>query len=166
MDKQFELESLTKIFKDAGASEPELWASSQINEGINQLGRFSFLKTITSGWLKENDIEWVNNQIEYDYSKPGDPCSQLPKALKEMLDKNVNRNAIVDLIRVIQYDTLYQVCATIDMTSEPDTPVRAWGLYEQDEDENPLDSINSLSESLLNFDPSGNEMRPRGYSKE
>lgn len=43
-----DLKSLTEIFRQAGAKDPESWASSQIEEGINQLARFSFLKTITS----------------------------------------------------------------------------------------------------------------------
>lgn len=102
-----DLKDLTEVFRRAGASNPERWANSQIEEGINQLGRFSFLKTITSEWLKEDDISWIDSQIEFNYSKPGDPCSQLPKALKEMLDKNVDRETIIDLIRVIQFDTLF-----------------------------------------------------------
>jgi len=128
------LEGLTEIFRQAGALEPELWARSQLNEGINQLSRFSFLKGITSEWLKEDDLDWVNNRIQQDNSKPGDPCSQLPKALKEMLDKNVSKEAIVDLIRVIQFETLFHVCSTIDRTYETDTPVKDWSLYQVDQE--------------------------------
>ena len=53
--KNDDLESLTEIFRKAGARNPEMWAGSQIEEGINQLARFSFLKTITSEWLKEDE---------------------------------------------------------------------------------------------------------------
>jgi hypothetical protein len=155
------LEGLTNIFRQAGALDPESWASSQHNEGINQLGRFSFLKNITSEWLREDDLDWVNNCIKYDYSNPNDPCSQLPRALQEMLDKNVSRQAIVDLIRLIQFETLFHVCSTIDGTYETDTPVKDWTLYQLDNDGKPVDIISGLHESLLEFDPSGNEMRPR-----
>lgn len=154
-----DLKNLTEVFRQAGAKDPESWASSQIEEGINQLGRFSFLKTITSEWLKEDDIEWVDNQIEHDFSQPGDPFSQLPKALKEMVDKNVNRETILSLIRVIQYNTLFHVCSAIDRSFEADTPIKSWALFEVDEDENPKETIVGLHESLLDFDPSGNEMR-------
>ncbi|MFT3823522.1 MAG: hypothetical protein QM731_06355 [Chitinophagaceae bacterium] len=156
-----DLESLTEVFRQAGAIDQEIWASSQIEEGINQLGRFSFLKAITSEWLKEDDVNWVDNQIEFNYSQPGDPLSQLPKALKEMLDKNVSRETIIDLIRVIQFNTLFHVCSTIDKSIEADTPVTNWTLYETDDDDNPNNVINGLHESLLEFDPSDKEMRPR-----
>ncbi|HET6990517.1 MAG TPA: hypothetical protein VFJ43_04295, partial [Bacteroidia bacterium] len=118
-------------------------------------------KTITSEWLKEDNLSWVDNQIEFNYSRPGDPCSQLPKALKEMLDKNVSREAIIDLIRVIQFNTLFHVCSAIDKSFEADTPVANWTLYEVDDDDNPKNSITGLHESLLEFDPSGKEMEPR-----
>ena len=159
--KKRDLESLTDVFRQAGATNPDMWASSQIEEGINQLGRFSFLKTITSEWLKENDLSWVDNQIEFNYTRPGEPCSQLPKALKERLGKNVSRETIIDLIRVIQFNTLFHVCSTIDKSFEVDAPVTNWILYEVDADDNTKDSINGLHESLLEFDPSGKAMRPR-----
>lgn len=156
-----DLNSLKEIFRQAGAKNPEMLASSQINEGINQLARFSFLKTITSEWLKEEEVNWVDNQIEFNYSNPGEPCSQLPKALKDMLDKNVSRETIIDLVRVIQFETLLHVCSTIDKSFEADTPVKNWSLYELDDDDNVKNSIIGLHESLLEFDPSDKEMRPR-----
>ena len=159
--KRGDLKSLTDVFRQAGAIDPEMWADSQIKEGINQLGRFSFLKAITSEWLKEDDVHWVDNQIEFNYSRQGDPCSQLPKALKEMLDKNVSRETILDLIRVIQFNTLFHVCSTIDRAIEAETPIKNWALYEVDDDDNPMETLNGLHESLLQFDPSGKEMRPR-----
>jgi len=158
-----DLKDLTAIFRQAGAEDPESWADSQIEEGINQLGRFSFLKAITSQWMKEDETNWVDNQIEFDYSAPEDPCSQLPMALKEMLEKNVKRETIIDLIRVIQFNTLFHVCSAIDRSFEPDTPVTNWSLFELDDDENPKSRIDGLHESLLEFDPSGKEMRPREY---
>lgn len=161
-NKEQELQRLTEIFREAGAIDPELWASSEIEEGIPQLARFSFLKALSSIFLKDTDLDWVNNQIEYNYSRPGDPCAQIVPALQEMLDKNVSREAIIDLVRVIQFQTLFHTCSTIDCTYEPGTPIKSWGLFQKDENYNPTVEISELHESLLEFDPSGNEMRPRG----
>ena len=58
---------------------------------MNQLERFSFLKTITKEWLKEDEVNWIDNQIKFSYTRPGDACSQLPMALKEMLEKGVKQ---------------------------------------------------------------------------
>jgi len=35
---------LTELFKKLGAEDPESWANSQVEEGINQLGRYLFLR--------------------------------------------------------------------------------------------------------------------------
>ena len=159
--KNDDLESLTEIFRQSGARNAEIWAGSQIEEGINQLARFSFLKTITKEWLKEDEVNWIDNQIKFSYTRPGAACSQLPMALKEMLEKGVSREAIIDLIRVIQFNTLFHVCSAIDKSILADTPVTNWTLYETDDDDNLKASIDALHESLLDFDPSGKEMRPR-----
>jgi hypothetical protein len=161
-NKEQELQRLTEVFRNAGAIDPELWASSEIEEGIPQLARFSFLKALSRIFLKETDLDWVNNQIEYNYSRPGDPGAQIVSALQEMLDKNVSREAIIDLVRVIQFQTLFHACATIDCVYERDTPIDSWGLFQKDENYNPTLEISGLHESLLEFDPSGNEMMPRG----
>jgi hypothetical protein len=103
-NKEQELQRLTEIFRNAGAIDPESWASSEIEEGIPQLVRFSFLKALSSIFLKDTDLDWVNNQIEYNYSRPGDPCAQIVPALQEMLDKNVSREAIIDLVVIGNYN--------------------------------------------------------------
>ena len=162
-NKEQEIKRLTEIFRDAGAIDPESWASSEIEEGIPQLARFSFLKALASILLKETDLDWVNNQIEHNYRRPDDPCAQIAPALKEMLYKNVSREAIIDLVRVIQFETLMYVCSTIDSGENAGTPITNWGIFQKDEEnDTPTVEISGLHESLLEFDPSGNEMRPRG----
>lgn len=160
-NKQYDLEALTEIFRQAGATDPESWAASEIEEGIPQLARFSFLKAITSVLLKEDDLAWVDNQVEYNYRDAQEPGAQIAGALQEMLAKNVSKEAIIDLVRVIQWETLSHVCNTIDCTYQPGTPIDYWGLFQKDDDYNPTVEIGSLHESLLEFDPSNNEMRPR-----
>ena len=43
-DSDGDIDSLTERFRALGAQEPREWASSQISEGIPQLGRFLFLR--------------------------------------------------------------------------------------------------------------------------
>lgn len=155
------LKQLTDVFRRAGAKDPESWASSEVDEGINQLARFSFLKAISAQWLREDAFDWVDDAVKQISHQPDDPGAQLPAALQEMLDKGVSKEAIVDLVRVIQFDTLFHVCSVIDGSIDTDTPVSDWALYETDEDDNPIDTIGGLHESLLEFDPSDKEMRPR-----
>ena len=161
MAKSTELRQLTEVFKQAGAQNPELWAASQLDEGINQLGRFSFLKAISSTILKEDETGWVDSQLSNGFPNSDIPGSQIVAALKEMVEKSVSKEAIIDLIRVIQWETLAHVCATIDGIYELETPISKWGLFQLDDDYNPSEQISGLNESLLEFDPSGKEMRPR-----
>lgn len=148
------IQQLTEIFRQAGAKDPESWAASEVEEGINQLARFSFLKSITSELLKAGDIHWCDNQIEYNYSEKGDRDYKMVEALKEMIDKDVEKAAIVDLIRAIQYNTLFHICGIIDRAFERDTPINNWGLFEVDDNDNPTRRIGGLHESLYEFDPS------------
>lgn len=160
-NKDEKIRQLAEVFKQAGADDPEGWASSEVNEGINQLARFSFLKAITSQLLKEDDLDWIDNRIKFNYSQPTESCSQIVPAMEEMIGKGVSRESIVDLIRVTQYETLWHACCIIDKVYETGTPIESWGLFELDDDYNPTMSIGCLHESLDEFDPSKKGLRPR-----
>ena len=43
------LSDLAHLFKIAGASDPEAWARSEVEEGIPQLARFLFLRQAWKG---------------------------------------------------------------------------------------------------------------------
>jgi protoporphyrinogen oxidase len=151
---------LVESFRKHGAKDPESWAESEVEEGINQLARFSLLKALTSELLKESDLEWVD-EVANRSAEPGVPLSQLGPAVKQMLDKGVSKEAIIDLVRVIQYNSLAHVASVLDDSSSFDTPVNNWAVFECDEDDAPIEAISSLHESLLEFDPSDREFMPR-----
>jgi hypothetical protein len=44
---------------------------------------------------------------------------------------------------------------------DDDMPPVSWGLFQLDEEGNPLAPIDFLHESVLGMDPTGREMRPR-----
>lgn len=156
-----EILALTEVFRDVGATNPELWARSQVHEGINQLARFSFLKTLSTAWLPETATNWVEAQLHPTLAASTHPGAQLAAAVQEMVTKGVRLESIVDLVRVIQFETLFHVCETLDGGTEATTPVTDWALFELDEQGQPTRVIDALHESLLAFDPSGRELRPR-----
>lgn len=159
-----ELRSLTDVFRQAGASDPESWARSQLAEGIPQLAIFSFAKSLWNGVMPEADDKWIEQEIEVAKLRPSDPCSQSGPALEEMLAKGVTRKAIVDLVRVFQYSALYHACLILDGTSVEDVPITDWKLCQVDEEGNEVALIQGLHEVLLCMDPTGREMRPRETS--
>ena len=165
MEEKKRFEELTEIFRKYGANDPELWAHSAMHETpphrINQLARFSLLKALTSEVLKDRDVEWVNIQLGHIDNNEGAPLSQLAPAIKEMIDKGVSKEAVIDLVRVIQYETLFHVLMVLEGETNVETPVNRWAVFEKDENDNPTKEIHGLHESLLGFDPSDREFRPR-----
>jgi hypothetical protein len=155
------LEELAEIFRRYGADDPEAWASSQLEEGIPQLAIFSFAKAMWACVADEDNDHWIDQEIEWAKHRPNDPCAQIGPALSEMLSRGVSRRAITDLVRVIQYGTLYHVASLIDGSRQEDVPIHRWRLYQVDEEDHLVAIIQGLNEILLSLDPTGREMRPR-----
>ena len=101
------LEQLTELFRKLGAPEPETWASSQVNEGINQLGRFLFLREAWRRVLDENDHSWIQNRIEISARNSDAPCAGIGPALQRLLAQGVNPQDLTDVVRVMQYELLF-----------------------------------------------------------
>lgn len=159
-----ELRSLAEVFRQAGATDPESWANSQLTEGIPQLAIFSFAKSLWNGVMPEDDDNWIDQEIEWAKSWPRDPCAQSGPALEEMLAKGASRKAIVDLVRVFQYNALYHACSILDGSRVEDVPITDWMLHQVDEEGKDVAIIQGLHEVLLSMDPTGREMCPRRVS--
>jgi hypothetical protein len=156
-----ELQRLTEVFRRHGAPDPELWARSQLEEGIPQLAIFCFAKALWEGVISEGDTGWIDQEIEWAKSRPRAPCAQSGPALEEMLAKGVSREAITNLVRVFQYQVLFHTCSLLDGSLAVDLPMSDWTLHQVDENGEPVAIIQGLHEVLLGLDPTGREMRPR-----
>jgi hypothetical protein len=158
-----ELDELTNLFGKLGAREPEEWASSQLLEGINQLGRFLFLRQAWREVISEDDHSWIQAQIDYSAQNTGEPCSGIGQALKNLLDKGTDPQDITDVVRVMQYNLLFRLCYLLSDPGELEPEVQhiSWGLVQFDEEGEMVDSIDALHDSVLETDPTGREMRPR-----
>jgi hypothetical protein len=94
-------EKLAKLFEKLGANEPEDWAKSQVEEGINQLGRFLFLRQAWREIVDENDHSWIEAEMKWSAENPGAPCSGIGPALQRITDKGVNPQDVTDVVRVM-----------------------------------------------------------------
>jgi hypothetical protein len=166
-----DLKKLTEIFASLGARDPEGWAKSQLEEGINQLHRFLFLKRAWQGVISEDKTEWIDAIVAESKKHPTAPFSGIGLALERMLAKGVDRDDIVDLVRGMQAETLFSFCTLLedDFSDDPELEELDvhWALAEVDLDPETFEieftgnAIQALHESVLSTDPTGREMRPR-----
>lgn len=166
-----ELRRLTEQFRAMGAFDPESWAKSQLEEGIPQYARLVFLQQAWKNIIAEDDTSWIDPLIQEAERRPRDPGAGAGPALKRMLAAGASRQDIAEVVRVMQWQVLaglaYQLAdpGVVEYPSE-ELPQVNWTLFEVDEDGKPLHPIDGLHESVLDTDPSGREIRPKGVGRE
>jgi hypothetical protein len=162
------LEELTNIFRESGAPEAELWAGSQFREGIQQLARFSFLKAAWRSVVDEDEPGWIEEELAYYRKDPNGVGAGAGRALSRLLETGVQRQDITELVRTMQWQTLFYVCSIIDNSIDgyenPWKPDEHWHLVLHKDLDCPTtveEDVGGLHESVLELDPTGREMRPR-----
>lgn len=165
MDIPSNVAELTELFEKFGAREPESWATSQIKEKIPQLQRYLFLRQAWKCVLAEDNVKWIDRQIQESENRPNGPFAGVGAALKRAVLAGVSRQDLTDIARGSQAEMLFQLCYLLDDPgfSERELDSFGWGLFEVDENDNPIPPrIGSLHESVLETDPTGREMRHKG----
>jgi hypothetical protein len=159
--EQNKLDEIVELFRQYDAGNPIAWAQAYLRSGAGQLTRFSLLKALSSEFLKETDTSWLELNLAKPDMNTDEPLLQRVRALKEMNARGVSQEAIVDLVRVVQYETLFHVLTVLEGNINIDVPAHNWGVFEKDENGHATSEITGLYESLMDFDPSNREFRPR-----
>ena len=158
-------EELTELFKTLGADEPELWAESQLSEGIPQLLRYMFLKQAWEYVVPEEDTSWIQNEINRSKTNPNDPYSGLGIALERCLNKGASKSDIIEIARCLQAEMIFNLGYLIGgpaYSMNEKLQDVSWGLFQIDDEGRPFGpQIDGINESVLEFDPTGREMRPK-----
>lgn len=151
---------LAERFRKLGASDPESWAHSQIEEGIPQLAIFLFLKKAWSLVVSEADHSWISENLKTSVERPG---GGVVPALERTLACGAAEQDLTTIVRVMQWRLLAGLCVLMDDPDsvEPRTNDVGWRLFQVDGDGRPIKPIGGLIESLLDTEPSGREMRPQ-----
>ena len=164
---RYSLDELTDIFTRLGADDPDIWAKSQHEEGINQLHRFLFLRQAWKCVSGERNDSWIDRQIAHFRKRPDEPYAGVGRALERLLALGADRRDLVDLVRGTQAETLFNFSYLLsdpDLLNDEVEEVRemGWTLVEADPEGNPTGrGIGFLHESVLEMDPTHREMRPR-----
>jgi len=161
--KANDLGRLTDLFRRLGARDPEQWARSQVEEGIEQLGRFLFLRAAWSKVVSESDASWISAQVAQAEADADAPYAGVGQSLKSLLAKGATAEEITDVVRGKQAELLFEFCYLLEDPNlrEPEVRDTAWGLFLLDESDAPTERLGMLHESVLETDPTGREMRPR-----
>jgi hypothetical protein len=171
MSQSEDIRKLAVHFKALGAVDPEGWARSQIQEGIPQHARFVFVRQMWQSVVREGETEWIDSEITAAERRPRDPGSSAGPILKRMLALGVTREDISEFTRVMQWQTLAGIAYSIDDSGgvaypSESTPTVHWALCEVTEEGDVLHSIDAIHESVLDVEPSGREMRPKGVTRD
>ena len=166
-----EMERLAEAFRALGAYDPEGWARSEVREGINQYARFVFLRAAWTYVIPEGCTSWIDALIQESDRRPRGPGAGAGPALKRMLAAGASGEDIAEVVRVMQWDVLAGLAylladpGVVEYPSE-ELPRVNWTLFEVDDEGQPLWPIDALHESVLDTDPTGREMRPKGVGRD
>jgi len=154
------IEKLTALFRKLGAPDPEGWARSQLDEGIDQLARYVFLREAWKRVVPPETANWIDEQIASAKARPADPGAG--PALQRLLAAGAARTDIHEVVRVMQWELLFSLCYLLEDPGElePEIADMSWRLMRTDDDGECIGAIGGLHESVLELDPAGREMRP------
>jgi hypothetical protein len=142
---------LTDVFRKLGCPDPEVWANSQIDEGINQLGRYLFIRDAWAEAVPFEATDWIDNVL---MNCPAD--TSLGASWRRVLASGAQRIDIAAIVRAAQGEMIFSICSNIDDPDDhddPDRPPIRWSLFETDAEGTPVAEIGFLHEDVLELDP-------------
>ncbi len=151
------MDRLTSLFEKLGARNPEEWARSQMTEGIPQLARFLFLRQAWRGVVSPSDPTWIDASLQGYKTNPDAPYAPVGKAIETLQAKGATEQELTELVRGMQAELLFNLCCLVEGPGEVEEEVSdvAWGLFLLDDEDQPVQSIEGLHESVLETDPAG-----------
>ena len=148
--------ALRLLFERLGARDPEVWAVSQVREGISQVHRFVFLKQAWAAVVDPSDDSWIDRLIANHDRWPQRSDYAIGATLKRLLAAGASRRDLVQLVRSQQVEVLFAMCYLLSdpAIEDPELSGLGWSLVETDEDGRPTSrSIDLLHESVTETDP-------------
>jgi hypothetical protein len=136
------VEALSSVFTALGAREPERWARSHVEHGLDQIGRYVFLRALWSRVVKDGRFL---DKLRHD---PGETRA----VVERLLMAGAREADLVALVRALQVHLLVDVAQILDDPSDNDEGVR-WGLWRMDKRGLPLWQLPDLRLDLLEVDP-------------
>lgn len=160
--------ALLKAFTRLGVDSPEDWVESQIEEGIPQLHRASFLVKAWSAIPDGRSSAWLDELVGMFERDPSGPYSGAGKAIASLRAKGATDLELTNLVRAMQAELLFHVSYLLadpdfvpdQRFEDPLLKAARWVLVTLDEKDRIGQPIDGLHESVLETDPTGREVGP------
>ena len=134
--------ALTAAFTALGAPRPERWARSHVEDGVDQIGRFIFLRALWTRVVKDGRF----------LDKLRKDQGALAPVVERLILAGVAEADVVQLVRALQVQLLVDVAQILDDPADNDEGVR-WGVWRMDKRGLPLWQLGDLRLDLLDVDP-------------
>jgi hypothetical protein len=146
-------------FRKLGLERPEMWANSQIREGIPQLQRARVLFNLWGSVLDGDDTKWIDalrrRHAMAEKFRSGSGQRVLPHLaiVERMLNAGFSPKELTVFAREMQVATLFQICTTLDGSNglRPEAAGTHFAIFETDEQGQPLRPIDALHENVSSF---------------
>lgn len=135
-------QALEAVFTALGARDPSRWARSHVEDGVDQIGRFVFLRALWGRVVRDGRF----------LDKVRKERSELTAVVERLLLSGVDEGDLVALVRAMQVRLLVDACQIVDDPSDNDEGVR-WGLWRMDKRGLPLWQLGDLRLDVLEVDP-------------
>lgn len=145
-------EEYLETFRRIGVINPQQWAEAEVQEGLGNIPKAMFLHQAWSNIPKENDITWLETWMA-SARRAGE--SDVLAALERMINAGTSKNDIVLVIKEMMARLLYDISYLVDDPSIEDEELEhiAWGLYEENEDMEPIRRMGCVHELVYDLDP-------------
>jgi hypothetical protein len=141
-------------------------AIDQLAKRFEALGaRYLFLRQAWRSIVADGDIACIASHMAAAAREPNAPYAGVGSALKRLKDAGATDRDLTDLVRGKQAELLFSLCYLLEDPNieEPEGQDVLWALVQVTEAGEIVGPISGLHESVLETDPTGREMRPRGH---
>lgn len=147
-------EEWARLFRKVGARDPEQWASCEVDENLGNLLSFVFLRQMWNEIPSSGDAAWLRTWMHG--ARDVESAKDLVTACDRLMQAGASPGDLVTVIRGALGQFLYRLSYMLDDNSVEDEELREaarWGLWEEDEDMQPVRRIGCMHELVFEADP-------------
>lgn len=147
-------EEWTRLFGKLGVLDPEQWAEAELAGNLGNLPGVAFLRQAWSEIPRSNDIAWLESWIHYARRQPAE--ANIVSAYERLVSLGASQEDLVLILRGVMAQFLFRLCYLLDdnsLTDEELGEVARWGLYHENDVEDPVRRLGCLHELVFSVDP-------------